>query len=59
MACLDAALSLPNWMALPGCMTRARAGSSGRAQPMRSFHRSRQTSYCFCHPGGHGFSALP
>ncbi|WP_432738890.1 hypothetical protein [Maridesulfovibrio sp. FT414] len=45
-------------MSLPGCNSRDRFSSSGLAHSMRSFQRSRQTSYCFCQFGGQGFMAL-
>lgn len=45
--------------ACSGVRNRARAGSSGLAQPSRWLCRSRNTSKCFCQPGGQGLNALP
>ena len=45
--------------ACSGVRRRARAGSSGLAQFSRWLCRSRNTSKCFCQPGGQGLNALP
>ena len=44
---------------LSGRKSRARAGSSGLAQPSRQLKRSRNTAKSFCHPGGQALKSLP
>lgn len=42
-----------------GWCSRARRGSSGRAQPCSQFQASRKAPKVFCHPGGDGLKLLP
>ena len=48
-----------NRSAFFGSSSRARAGSSGRAQPSRQLKRSRKTSKPLCQPGGQALKSLP